>query len=52
MTIFIGKTRVKKNLKITYLKKSGHVASNLSIVDILVVLYKDFVKKKTIINLY
>lgn len=32
-------------LEITSLKKTGHVASNLSIVDILVVLYKDFVKK-------
>ena len=36
----------KKILEITHLKKAGHVASNLSIVDILVVLYKDFIKKK------
>ena len=35
----------KTLLEITSLKKAGHIASNLSIVDILVVLYKDFVKK-------
>lgn len=46
MYLEISRQIRKTLLQITYLKKSGHVASNLSIVDILVVLYKDFVKKK------
>jgi transketolase len=35
----------KKILNISYKKKTSHVGSNLSIVDILVVLYKNFIKK-------
>jgi transketolase len=35
----------KTILNITHKKKASHIASNLSIVDILVVLYKNFVKK-------
>jgi transketolase len=39
--------RVRRTiLNITYKKNASHIASNLSIVDILVVLYKNFVKKK------
>jgi transketolase len=41
----ISKEIRKTLLEITSLKKAAHIASNLSIVDILVVLYKDFVKK-------
>jgi transketolase len=36
----------RRLLEITYKKKASHIASNLSIVDILVVIYKDFVNKK------
>jgi transketolase len=35
----------KKILEIAYIKKANHIGSNLSIVDILVVLYKDQIKK-------
>lgn len=41
----ISKNIRKKILKITYLKKAAHIGSNLSIVDILIVLYKNFIKK-------
>ena len=36
----------KKILELTHKSNSAHVASNLSIVDILFVIYKNFVKKK------
>lgn len=36
----------KDILKITFLKKASHIGSNLSIVEILIVLYKNFIKKK------
>ena len=36
----------QKILELTYKTNSAHVASNLSIVDILLVIYKNFVRKK------
>ena len=43
--INISKKIRKKILEITAIKKTAHIGSNLSIVDILVVLYKNYLKK-------
>ena len=42
----------KKILELTHKSNSAHIASNLSIVDILLVIYKNFVKKKIKMNLF
>ena len=39
-------TKIRKNiLKITYSSKSAHIASSLSIVDIIATIYSKFLKK-------
>ena len=46
MKYFEAQKKIRKTiLEITHSSNSSHVGSNLSIVDILVVIYKDFVKK-------
>ena len=43
------KNLIKKIIDIAYLKKEGHIASSLSILDIMYVLYKDVINKENII---
>lgn len=40
------KDLIKKIIEIAYIKREGHIASSLSILDILMVLYSDFINEK------
>jgi transketolase N-terminal domain/subunit len=37
------KNLIKKIIDIAYVKREGHIASSLSILDIMLVLYKNFI---------
>jgi transketolase len=40
------KDLIKKIIEIAYIKREGHIASSLSILDVLMVLYSDFINEK------
>ena len=40
------KKLIKKIIDVAYIKREGHIASSLSILDILLVLYSDFINSK------
>ena len=51
-TIKLSKKIRKDILYLSYLKKTAHLASSLSCVDLISYLYEFIIKKKIIISLY